>query len=104
MATRTKPEPESESAAPDPAFFTFTDSAGVAHTMPNRTVETLNVGFARRNRHRDTADYTFVVIESLAGDGPEAAEILDAVDNMKPEDWIRFNRELNTHIGASRGE
>ena len=61
--------------------------------------EVLTAGFARKNRHRDSTDQLFTMLEVLAD---EAA--LDAIDDMKRDEFAAFTGAFYEHAGIELGE
>lgn len=89
---RTKAVNETEEVPP----FEF-EHNGKSYALAS--ADTLDAGFARKNRKLSPEDQFFTVLEALADD-----ETLAAIDSMKKADFEKFQREFFAHSGVELGE
>ncbi|MGY4859506.1 hypothetical protein [Cryobacterium sp. AP23] len=61
--------------------------------------DVLQVGFARKNRHKSESDQFFTMIEILADE-----ESLDAIDSMNKAEFKQFQLDFYAHNGVKLGE
>lgn len=83
---------ESEENAP----FEFEHNG---ETFTLASADTLDAGFARKNRKLTPDDQFFTVLEALADD-----ETLAAIDSMRKQEFEAFQKAFFTHSGIELGE
>jgi hypothetical protein len=89
-----KPKAVNESEEVQPFEF---EHNGKTYTLAS--AETLDAGFARKNRKLNPDDQFFTVLEALADD-----DTLAAIDSMKKAEFENFQREFFAHSGVELGE
>lgn len=83
---------ESEETEP----FEF-DHNGKTYTLAS--ADTLDAGFARKNRKLSPDDQFFTVLEALADE-----ETLAVIDSMRKQEFEKFQRAFFAHSGIELGE
>lgn len=78
------------------APFEF-EHGGKSFTL--NSADTLDAGFARKNRKLSPDDQLFTLLEALADD-----EALAAIDSMKKAEFEAFQRAFFAHSGIELGE
>jgi hypothetical protein len=99
MTAPRKPQdrkPKSVNETEEVTPFEF-EHNGESYTLAS--ADTLDAGFARKNRKLSPNDQFFTVLEVLADD-----ETLAAIDSMKKADFEKFQREFFAHSGVELGE
>ncbi|QDG88868.1 hypothetical protein [Pseudarthrobacter sp. NIBRBAC000502770] len=99
MAAPRKPQDRQTKAVNDSAEtepFEF-EHHGQTYTLAS--ADTLDAGFARKNRKLAPDDQFFTVLEALADD-----ETLAAIDSMRKQEFEQFQKAFFAHSGIELGE
>ncbi len=83
-------------ARPDEPFDFVHDGETYSLRAPS---DVLTAGFARKHRHLSLEDQFFTMIEALADE-----DALDAIDEMKKDEFTQFQLDFFAHAGVELGE